>query len=250
MVGQRLVELLRANHRLAARASGVRRARPRGNGTPPRIEPDQHHRGDRRRIAEPAAGLFATEPAAGRRAGCVRRRSVRLGQHHGGRGSLTGPNTVSASSFTNRAWPGGTCAYVTTGFGRTVSERLACDSSSYWACFGAIPQSHFQSGQRRNYWGVGIDHEYGCTGCCASCDGGERRSRCLARQSRAAGRRDHISSCSLHVDGGRPCGPPATRINSQLRRSSSIFPDTDATTCTVRRLEQFRHTATLETPST
>ena len=91
--------------------------------------------------------------------------------------SLSGPDTVSASSFTNRAWPGGTRAYVTPGSGRTVSERLACDSSSYWACFGAIPQSHFQSGQRLNYWGVGIDHEYGCTGCCASCDGGELNYR-------------------------------------------------------------------------
>ena len=43
-------------------------------------------------------------------------------------GSLSGPNTVSASSHASRAWPGGTRAHVTTGLGRTVSERLACDS--------------------------------------------------------------------------------------------------------------------------
>ena len=87
--------------------------------------------------------------------------------------SLSDPDTVSPSSYTNRAWPGGSNAYITTGFDGTVSERLACDSSSYWACFGAIPQDHFQAGQRRNYWGVGIDHQFDCTGCCASCDGGE-----------------------------------------------------------------------------
>ena len=91
--------------------------------------------------------------------------------------SLSGPNTVSASSYTNRAWPGGSSAYITTGFGRTVSERLACDSSSYWAGFGAIRQSHFQTGQRRSEWGVGIDHLSGCTGCCASCDGSELNYR-------------------------------------------------------------------------
>ena len=41
----------------------------------------------------------------------------------------------------------------------------------------AIPQSHLQARQSRNYRGVGIDHQHGCSECCASCDGGELNYR-------------------------------------------------------------------------
>ena len=72
-------------------------------------------------------------------------------------GYLSGQNT---SSF---VWPSANQVYTTnnnTSTGSQISKTLSYGNSISKICYGAGLQN------ANNYWGVGLDADYGCTGCC------------------------------------------------------------------------------------
>ena len=81
-------------------------------------------------------------------------------------------DVVDATSYTNRAWPGGGNVWVLQ-HGETLSQQLRCDNPAYWACYGG---ERHNSADRR-FWGTGLDHSNDCERCCASCSGGSLRYR-------------------------------------------------------------------------
>ena len=71
-----------------------------------------------------------------------------------------------ASSDVIGVWPEAGRVYVTRRLGETYTHTLACTSDTDKICYGAQRES---SSGDNSYWGVGLDGDEGCSGCCYSC---------------------------------------------------------------------------------
>lgn len=64
-------------------------------------------------------------------------------------------------------WPDSTHVYVAES-GGSIARPLSCKTGNK-ICYGAEPD-----GDPTRYWGVGIDGDQGCEGCCTTCGDVER----------------------------------------------------------------------------
>jgi hypothetical protein len=76
------------------------------------------------------------------------------------------------SQHRNVAWPGGNEVYSISDY-KTHEYSLKCRYGEK-ICFGAGVRGNYSK-----YWGVGIGDKHGCTGCCATCDGGSTVNQVL-----------------------------------------------------------------------
>jgi len=95
----------------------------------------------------------------------------------------------SGDSYFDRFWPEDpTHVYVTKGLNQASNVDLACEKDKI-ICYGGVPEENAGT-----YWGVGINGNMGCEGCCFSCVEGAEKSIDLICGS------GEVSSCTKNSD--------------------------------------------------